>query len=254
MELLSRVDKYKVNKSKGTDLSGVVCFILYGLLIILMLRYLRISEMAAFRQTLQMSLFFSSIFFLDLYLLAFTVASTKKFIQHEEKVARAKPLIIVIWAFSLLYHFSLWLASHPQLISGYYYFGIAFTLGALFLTLNHFYAYFSYVKWDNHVQAKALISENRRQAYEALKRIIYSYQVIQETMERSPEVKQMMRWNFFDQQMERLILEMECYLQATVFTKDDMENIMGVHAWMDNLLSIIEQHPMHHDLFKKFNV
>lgn len=252
MELLSRVEKYKVNKSKGTDLSGVVWFIFYGLLIILMLRYLRISEMVAFRQTLQMSLFFSSIFFLDLYLLAFTVASTKKFIQHEEKIVRAKPLIIVIWVVSLLYHFSLWLASHPQLISAYYYFGIAFTLGAFFLTLNHFYAYFSYVKWDNHVQTKALILENRRQAYEALKRIIYSYQVVQEMMERNPEVKQMMRWNLFDQQMERLVLDIESYLQVTVFTKDDLENILGAHAWMDNLLMIIEQHPMHHDLYKKF--
>lgn len=253
MELLSRVEKHKVNKSRGSDLYGVVWLILYGLLIILMLRYLRISEMAAFRQTLQMSLFFSSIFFLDLYLLAFTVASTKKFIQQEDKIVRAKPLVIVIWVVSLLYHFSLWLASHPQLVPAYYYFGIAFTLGAFFLTLNHFYAYFSYVKWENQVQAKALMSENRRQAYEALKRIIHSYQVVHEIMERSPEVKQMMRWNLFDQQMERLILEMESYMQATVFTKDDLENIMGVHAWMDNLLTIIEQHPMHHDLYKKFN-
>lgn len=253
MELLSRVEKYKVNKSRGTNLNGVVWLILYGLLLFLMLRYLRISEVAAFRQTLQMSLFFSSIFFLDLYLLAFTVASTKTFILQEEKIVRAKPLIIMTWVVSLLYHFSLWLASYPQLFPAYYYVGIAFTLGAFFLTLNHFHSYFSYVKWDNQALSKSLISEHRRQAYEALKRIIYTHQLVHETMERSPEVKQMMRWNHFDQQMERLILDMETYLQVTVFTKEDLENILGVKAWMDNLLMIIEQHPMHHGLFKKIN-
>ena len=202
---------------------------------------------------MQILLFLTSILFLVLYLLAFTVASTKTFIQTDEKVGRINYTILTLWVISLLYHFTVWLTSHSQLPPLIYYIGLALTLSAFILTIIHFTAYFSFVRKDGMAQIRKQSKDYRQQAYESLQRILYTYQVLLEIMEINPEVRQMMKWNGFDQQMDLWVGEMEDYLHVTTFTDRELRNILGVKAWIDNLGMIVEQHPLHRDLRKKLN-
>ncbi|RXT05848.1 hypothetical protein [Ammoniphilus sp. CFH 90114] len=255
MELMSRVERHKVSQSKlPTVLISLGTSVLFLAMIYFMLVYVQIPDSLAFRQTLQISLFFSSILFLGLYLLAFIFVSTKKFNQTEEKVARVNLYIVILWVLSLLYHFILWLAHDTVIIPYYYYGGLALTWGVLLLTLVHFFAYFSFVRRDIRAQAKANDLGNRRHAYEMLKRIFYMYQIIHELMNKDAEVKHMMKWNHFDEKLEQMFLEVEPYIHTLSFNREDLEHILGIKAWMDNLLMIIEQHPLHHDLYKKINM
>ncbi|MEW9672046.1 hypothetical protein [Ammoniphilus sp. 3BR4] len=254
VELMSRVERHKVSQGQTPRVGIWLGISLLFLAVLYCLwAYVRIPEALEFRQTLQISLFFCSILFLDLYLLAFIFISTKKFVQTEETVARVNLNIVILWVLSLLYHFILWLATEKSMAPYYYYGGLGLTWGVLLLTLVHFFSYFSFVRKDLKAQSKVNYLENRRQAYEMIKRVLNIYQIIHDVMNRDAEVRQMMKWNQFDDKMERMVRELEPYIHELSFSRDDLEHILGIKAWMDNLLMIIEQHPMHHDLYKKIN-
>jgi hypothetical protein len=249
VEILSRVEKNKAVKQTNTSpigwLGWLFCYVLIAYLI---LRYIDIPPEIDFRQPLEIGLFFSSILFFDMYLLAFTLVSTKEFTRYQDKAARAKLYIIAGWVISMFYHFALWLMSQSMLHSLYYYIGILLTLGILFLTLTHFFSYFSFVKRDHSSHAKKRYLQHRREAYEQLKQVFYLYHLVRDLMDKDAEVKQMMRWNLFDQKMDNMLAEVEPYLSSSSFTREDLEKILGVKAWMDNLLLIIQQHPLHKNL------
>jgi len=253
VELMSRVERHKVEKRKQWDLSWALGIALFGFLVYPLQYFFLIPEDLQYKQTMQILLFLTSILFLSLYLLAFTVASTRTFVQREEKVSRINYTILVLWVISLLYHFTIWLTSHSQLPPIVYHIGLALTLSAFILTLIHFAAYFTFVRKDYHVQLKKQSVDYRKEAYESLQRILHTHRVLLDIMEENPEVKQMMKWNGFDQQMDHWVGEMEEYLHVTAFTDQELRNILGVKAWIDNLTMIVEQHPLHHDLRKKLN-
>ncbi|WP_134704102.1 hypothetical protein [Ammoniphilus sp. YIM 78166] len=250
MELMSRVERHKGKQGKESVVLPLVGVgMVWITMLFFLIRYLQIPESLAFRQTLQISLFFCSILFLALYLLSFIFVSTKNF-AHEDKVTRVNHYIVILWVLCLTYHFILWL-SNGSLLSYYYYGGLAVTWGVLLLTLLHFYYYFLFVRTERKAQSMANRIEIRRQSYESMRRILMMYQLVHELMKRDAEVRQMLRWNHFDVKMERVVWEMEPYIHATSFTKEELDHLSGIEAWMDNLLVIIEQHPLHHDLYKK---
>lgn len=248
---MSRLEKHKTKKDKRPEVFWIVSFIFYALFLYLFVRYVTIQSSISFLETLEIGLFFCTILFLDLYLLAFTFLSTKISVQQAEKTFRAKYSIIAAWVGSLLYHFVLWLMSPSFQLLLYYQAGVAITLGALVFTLAHFCIYFSSVKDYHRVESKSRYLENRREAYELLQSILYMYNVMSDVVKRDPEVGHMMRWNQFDTMLEQMVYEAQPYVQAVSFSKEDLEKLIGVKLWMENMLMIIEQHPTHKNILKE---
>lgn len=251
MELMSRVEKHRLDKRKGPDYSWILGIALVGCLVYPLHQFFSISEDLSYKQTMQILLFLTSVLFLCLYLLAFTVTSTMKFVQRDDKVSRVNYTILVLWVISSMYHFTVWLTSHSQLLPIIYHIGLAITLSAFILTLIHFLAYFNFVRKDHVVQLKGQTGDYRKQAYESLHTILITHQVLLDIMEKNPEVQQMMKWNGFDQQLDHWVREVEEYLHFSAFSDQEVRNILGVKAWLDNLTTIVEQHPLHRDLRKK---
>ncbi|MBP1933941.1 hypothetical protein [Ammoniphilus resinae] len=251
MEVLSRVEKNRQMKhSEPGIVEGIPWMILYIAVVYAMLNYLRIPTEIRFLQTMEISLFFSCILFLDLYLLAFAFITGKS--THDiNKVAQAKIFIIFLWVICLIYHFALWILIQAGLSQVYFYFGLALTLGALMMTLSHFTSYFYFVKRNSFYLAKGRIVENRKEAYENLKQILYMYHLVQDVSYKSPEVKQMLRWNHFDTRLEHFISEVGVFVQETSFTQEDLDKLTEIKAWVENLVMIIGQHPLHKDLMKQ---
>jgi len=251
VEVLSRVEKNRQMKhSEPGIVEGIPWTILYIAIVYAMLNYLRIPTGIGLLQTMEIILFFSCILFLDLYLLAFAFISGKS--THDiKKIAQAKIFIIILWGFCLIYHFALWVLTQVGMAQIYFYFGLAMTLGALMMTLSHFTSYFYYVKRNSVYQAKGRIVENRKEAYEDLKQILYMYHVIQNVSYKNPEVKQMLRWNHFDTRLEHFISEVGVFVQETSFTQEDLDKLSEIKAWVENLMMIIQQHPLHKDLMKQ---
>ncbi|RKD21678.1 hypothetical protein BEP19_13655 [Ammoniphilus oxalaticus] len=253
MELISRTEKHKVEKRKVTDVSWLLGILLFGCLAYPISSFVQIPDDLAYKQTMQILLFMTSLLFLILYLLAFIVASTKTFVQIEHKVIRVNYMIMSFWVLSLLYHFTGWLMSYASWSPLYYKLGVAFTLTVLILTLLHFAAYFSFTRSDRIARSRKQALEYRQQAFESIQRILHTRQIMLEVMDSNPEVLQMMKWNGFDRQMESWVAEMERFMNMTSFTDQELRNILGVKAWMENLMLIVEQHPMHRGLRKKLN-
>jgi hypothetical protein len=252
MDILSRVEKTKEIKMKrANSFAGLAWFFLYGLVLLMLFLFFRKPQTS---EIFELSLFFCSVLFFVSYLLAFTFAASAKYSELEARVGRANLFIIWLWALSIFYHFGLWLKTSVALSDYYYLAGLAVTIGAFVLTFAHFCSYFSLIKKDNKVRIQNTLLKNRREAYEHLKSIFSMYDLIRGIMNQDPEVRQMIKWNQFDRKMERLIGEVEIYLNVTFFTPEDLEEILSVKAWLNNLLVIIGQHPLHRGFSGKIGI
>lgn len=253
MELMSRTHRHQTAKKKTTDASWFLGILFAGCVVYPLRYFWRIPDEMAYKQTLLILLFLLSVFFLSLYVLAFFIVSTKTYIQSEEKTTRINYAILFFWIASFLYHFIGWLTVFSERPSLFYHVGMAIALTAFILTVIHFLAYFRFMRKEKFVIKRQEALKSRQLAYESIQRILRARQLVMEAMDRNPEVKQMMKWNGFDQQMDRWVTNIERCLRMTDFSDRELRNILGVKAWMENITMIIEQHPQHRGLSDKLN-
>ncbi|WCK55683.1 hypothetical protein PP175_07000 [Aneurinibacillus sp. Ricciae_BoGa-3] len=243
---LSRVDKYRKRKDKRKD--GRIYFrialaIFYIAIFYILVDYIKVPSEYSIRVGLEVGLFFISIIFLDLYLQAFTVISTKPVKKFEGKALRANPLLITCWVISLVYHMGLGLLSSMQIPLPYYFSGLVFSIGLLIVTLGHFFSYFAHVKLERKWAVEEIYATDQRNAYEMIRDCQSSYYWIQEAIKHNDEVAQMMKWNNFDRTMEEHMYDLQPYFQRTIFTNKDLERIRSIGVWFDNMRRVIQEHP-----------
>ncbi|WP_027415104.1 hypothetical protein [Aneurinibacillus terranovensis] len=246
MNTLSRVEKYQRRNRKrkgGRIFFRIVLAVFYIAVFYFLVNYVRVPSEYAIRVGLEVGLFFLSIIFLDLYLQAFTVISTKPVHKFEGKHLRANPVLITCWVLSLCYHLGLGLLSSMWIQKIFYYAGLLFTLAVLLITLAHFLSYFAYVKMERKWAVEEIYASDQRNAYEMIRDSQSMYYWIQDVMKHNEEVRQMMLWNKFDRTMEEHMYDLQPYFQRTIFTNKDLERISAIRVWLENMRRVIEEHP-----------
>jgi hypothetical protein len=246
VEPLSRVEKYRQRKEKrkgGRIIFWVALLILYIAMFYTLLYFVKVPMNYTMRIGLEVGLFFLSVIFLDAYLQAFATISIRPPQKVETRLIRPNPLIIGLWVVSLCYHLSIGLLSSIYLPDWVYNAGLIFTLALFLATILHFLAYFAYSKKEHRWLKEEMYVSDQRKAYEMIRDCQSHYYWIRDVMENNEEVRQMMKWNHFDHNLEEQMYELQPYFQRTVFTKKDLEKIAGIGVWLESMRRIIEEHP-----------
>jgi hypothetical protein len=254
LETLSRTEKYRRRKqeAKGGRIAfRIALIVVYILLFYVLVYFVKVPVNYAMRVGLEVGLLFISVILLDAYLQAFTTISAKQVQKAEGQAIRANPFIISLWVLSLCYHLSIGLLSSIWLPDWVYYGGFLFTIGLLFATLVHFLAYFAYNKKERKWLEEEMYASDQRRAYEMIRDNQSQYYWIRDVMERNDEVRQMMKWNRFDYNLEEHLYDLQPYFQRTIFTNKDLEKIAAIQAWLDNMRRIIEEHPNYQNVKKQ---
>jgi hypothetical protein len=246
LEPLSRVDKYRQRKEKrkgGRVLIWTTFSLLYIVIFYILIFLIKVPADYTKRIGLEVGLFFLSVIFLDAYLQSFTTISIRPLQKMEARLTRPNPIIIGCWVISLCYHLSAGLLSSMYLPDGVYYAGFIFTLALFVMTIIHFLAYFAYNKKERQWMIEERYASDQRRAYEMIRDNQSEYYWIRDVMKNNEEVRQMMKWNNFDRNLEEKMYELQPYFQRTIFTNKDLDKIAGIRAWLDNMRRIIEEHP-----------
>ncbi|AMA73885.1 hypothetical protein [Aneurinibacillus thermoaerophilus] len=251
MEPLSRVEKYRQRKERkkgNRSLFWMVLIILYIFVLYILIYFIKLPTDYAWRIGLEAGLFFLSVIFLDAYLQAFTTISTRPVQKMETRLIRPNSFIIGAWVISLCYHLGVGLFSSMYLPDWMYYAGFVFTLALFLATIIHFLTYFAYNKKERQWLLEEMYASDQRRAYEMIRDNQSQYYWIRNVMETNEEVRQMMKWNGFDRNLEERMYELQPYFQRTIFTKKDLDKIAGISAWLENMRRIIEEHPSYSSL------
>lgn len=246
MDPLSRTEKYRQRREKrkgGRALVWTALSLVYLIVFYMLLYFIKVPADYTKRIGLEAGLFFLSVIFLDAYLQAFATISTRPVQKRETQLTRPNPFIIGFWVVSLCYHLSVGLLSSIYIPDWMYYTGFIFTLGLFLATVIHFLAYFAYSKRERQWAVEEQYTSDQRRAYEMIRDIQSQYYWICDVVENNGDVRQMMKWNNFDHNLEERIYEVQPYFQRTIFTNKDLDKIAGISAWLDNMRRIIEEHP-----------
>jgi cation transport ATPase len=234
----SRVEKHRSQRKVDSDVTRFwVLGSLFVLLVLAFEFYIEIPEQAQWLQELEMALFSASFTLLAFYLLGLTFV----FSRQEQAGKINYHVIIYSWLGAILFH--LFLLINSNVNTHIYTAGIILFLGPLFLTVFHFITYLSALREARREARLATEASYERTVYQLVLEGTKTYNEIKRLKELYPEVEQMLRANDFYIKMERFILEMQQYLQASRFGRKDVELLEGHYLFLENLLIQAKQYP-----------
>lgn len=236
----SRTERYRSRRRVDREVNRFwVLGLLFSLLILGFEFFVQIPELtdASWLTELEMALFSASFTLLAFYLLGLTFV----FAKQEEAGKVNHQVIIYAWLGAILFHLFLLMSNvmNPHVYKA----GIILFLGPLFLTIYHFITYLSALREARREERVASEATAERTAYQLILDANNIYGEIKRVTAQFPEVEQMLYANDFHAKMERYILEMQQYLQVQHFQRKDIELLEGHYLFMENLITLVRQHP-----------
>lgn len=234
----SRTEKYRSRRRVDTEVGRFwVLGLIFSLLVLAFEFFIVIPPDAPWLQEMEMALFSASFTLLAFYLLGLTFI----FSRQEETGKVSHQVIIYVWLGAILFHLFLLISNISN--QHVYKAGIILFLGPLFLTIYHFITYLSALREAQRESQQATAASNERIAYQLILEATKVHGEIKRMGEFYPEVEQMLKANDFYGKMERYILEMQQHLHAERFERKEMEMLEGHYYYLENLLTLVKQHP-----------
>lgn len=234
----SRAEKYRTQRRVDSEAGRFwVMGLIFSLLVLAFEFLINIPVEAEWLQEMEMALFSASFTLLAFYLLGLTFMFSRQ--QEAGKVNHH--VIIYVWLGAILFHLF-------QLINNVanqhvYKAGIILFLGPLFLTIYHFITYLSALREARLETELATVASYERSAYQLIWEGSKTYGEINRLKVEYPEVEQMLKANDFHNKLERYTLEMQNFLQVEKFERKDVEFLEGHYYFLENLLTLVKQHP-----------
>ncbi|MED1914781.1 hypothetical protein [Brevibacillus sp. DP1.3A] len=234
----SRAKRYRSRRRNDSEVSRFwIMGLLFSLLVLAFEFFIEIPADADWLIDMEMALFSASFTLLAFYLLGLTFA----FSRHQKAGKINHQIIIYVWLGAILFHLFLLISNLSN--QHVYKAGIILFLGPLFLTVYHFITYLAALREEREEQEAATTATLERTAYQMILEGGRVYSELSRLKTEYPEVEQMLRANDFHDKLERYALEMQQYLQAKHFERKDVELLEGHYYFLENLLSLANQHP-----------